>query len=90
MPNGTYERKQIFCDTPPLMGSLFWLLRVPIRSLFHERGYLLGPYFMKKGPTFLSPEVPKSFGESGYGRPGCNNATCLGKTTLFSPFFVFS
>ena len=38
-------------------GSLFWLLRVPIGSLFHEK---LGPYWV----IFLSMKVPISLGNS--------------------------
>ena len=38
----------------PCFGSLYWLPRVPIGSLFHEK---LGPY--------LSMEIPLSLGNSG-------------------------
>ena len=40
-------------------GSLFWLLEVPIGSLFHKKnGSLLGPYLKAKGSLIVLGTVP--------------------------------
>ena len=41
-------------------GSLFWLLEVPIGSLFHKKnGSLLGPYLKAKGSLIVLGTVRK-------------------------------